>query len=67
MPYFPRIMNAYVLDALTILIAVLASEFIIDAYRRHRKRAHMRNLNALSQRAKRFKRGVRDAACQPNC
>ena len=51
-------MNAYVLDALTIFIAVLLSELVLDAYRRHRKRARMRYLNRLSVEAKRRARDV---------
>lgn len=42
----------YIADAVIIFVAVLASEFVLDAYRRHRKRAHMRSLNRLSQRAR---------------
>lgn len=42
----------YLADALIIFVAVLASEFVLDEYRRRRKRRHMRHLNALSQRAR---------------
>lgn len=50
MPYF--------LEGVTIFIAVLLSDLVLAQYHRHRKRAHMRKLNALSQIAKQRARDV---------
>jgi len=48
----------YLLDGLTIFVSVLIADLVLDRYHRMTRRKRMRDLNALSQAAKRRRREI---------